>query len=190
MLGFSSKHNCAYMSQDFPSQSHTILIFLSSLLPSSLPPSLPSSLLPFLPFFLPLSGSGLRLKKVAVWLCGSQRKIWKNRSVGLKAAKRSMKTLIIPHCYTCLLKHSGAEQEVSGVVLFFLFQVPIPGFADVQTLCWLCHFHLPLHLFDSDVCHKEVSMTVFSSCYLLSIYHKVVSRARRNNTRMIFCTDR
>lgn len=169
---------------------YSLFFFPPSFLLPFLPPSLPSSLLPFLPFFLPLSGSGLRLKKVAVWLCGSQRKIWKNRSVGLKAAKRSMKTLIIPHCYTCLLKHSGAEQEVSGVVLFFLFQVPIPGFADVQTLCWLCHFHLPLHLFDSDVCHKEVSMTVFSSCYLLSIYHKVVSRARRNNTRMIFCTDR
>ena len=149
------------------------ILYFSLLLPSFLP-----SFLPFLPSSL--SGSGPRLKKVAVWLCGSQRKIWKNRSVGLKAAKRPIKTSIIPHCYTCLLKYSGAEHEVSRVVLFFLFQVPIPGFADVQTLRWLCHFHLPMHLFSSDVCHKEVSITVFSFCYLLSVYHKVVSRARRN----------
>ncbi len=60
--------------------------------------------------------------------------------------------------------------------LFFLFQVSIPGFANVQTLCWLCHFHLPLHLFGSDVCHKRVSMTRFSSVIFLSkMYLKLVS---------------
>lgn len=61
-----------------------------------------------------------------------------------------------------------------GCIVFMLFPVPIPGFANVQILCWLRHCHFLLYLFDSDVCHKGVSMTsvipyknVLHSCHRL-----------------------
>ena len=51
---------------------------------------------------------------------------------------------------------------VHFLFFIFLFPVPGPGFADVQTLRGLRHLHLPLHLFDPDACREGVSVTSVS----------------------------